>query len=173
MIKLKFFLDKDEEVKWLNDQSRKGLALKKYILGFYIFDKCEEDEYVYEIDFLNSVSEYASFKEFMNENNIDVVSRWYRWVYLRKVNDYKGFELYSDLDSKIEHYQKIKTMFKIAFIIELACLFIEIIVPLITSQMRLINFIFISIIVFFSIVIFGAYSKIDEKINNYIIQKEA
>lgn len=172
MVKFKLYLDKDEEVKWLNNEARKGNALKKFFLGFYFFDKCEEDEYLYDIDFLNSFNDYENFKNFMNESNVEVVSRWYRWVYVRKVNDYKGFELYTDLDSKIEHYTKIKKMFKIAFIIELICLFVEVIVPVIVSEMRFINFIYIALIAFFAIAIFGGYSKMDEKVKNFISQKE-
>lgn len=172
MVKFKLFIDKDEEVKFLNEQAAKGNAFRKFFLGFYFFDKSEENKYVYDIDLLSKFTEYNSYKNFMKEANVEVVSRWYRWVYVKSLNRDKGFELYSDVNSKIEHYNKIKKMFIAAFIIELICLFVEIIVPLITSQMMTINAIFIALIVFFAIVIFGGYSQAKEKVNFYLREKD-
>jgi len=171
MIKFKLFLDKDEEVKFLNDQAAKGNAFRKFFLGFYFFDKSEENKYVYDIDLLSKFSEYESYKAFMKEANVEVVSRWYRWVYVKSLNSEKGFDLYSDIDSKIEHYNKIKKMFIAAFIIELICLFVEIIVPLITSRMMTINAIFIASIAFFAIAIYGGYSQAKEKVKFYLLEK--
>ena len=42
----------------------------------------------------------------------------------KKVSEGK-FELYTDVASSIDHYKKIRKMFKIAAIIEITCLFIE------------------------------------------------
>lgn len=103
----------------------------------------------------------------MKESNIEVLQRWYRWVYVRKINDYKGFELYSDTESKIEHYQRILNLFKVAFIVELVCFIFEITIPLITREMNAFNFFAISIIVFFAICIFAAYSKTAQKLEFY------
>ncbi len=171
MIRFKLFIDKDKEVAWLNKEASQGNSFIKFFLGFYFFEKTEEDKYQYDIDLLTTYNDFDNFKSFMKESDIEVLSRWYKWVYVRKLNDNKLFELYSDLDSKIEHYQRIMKMFKVAFIIELICLFIEILVPLIENQMKLINFIFISLIVFFAIVLFGAYSKLSEKIEFYRLEK--
>ncbi|MGD1823673.1 MAG: DUF2812 domain-containing protein [Pleomorphochaeta sp.] len=167
MIKFRLLFDKDVEVAWLNEMSNNGWAFTKFILGFYKFEKCEESEYVYDIDLLSYYYDYDNFKTFMKESDIEVVQRWYRWVYVRKINDYKGFELYSDTESKIEHYQRILSLFKVAFIIELVCFLFEIGIPLITREMTAFNFIAISLIVLFAICVFGAYSKTQEKLKYY------
>lgn len=172
MVKFRLLFDKDKEVKWLNEMTSNGWGFKKFIMGVYIFEKCEECEYVYDIDLLSSYNDYNNFKEFMIESNIEVMQRWYRWVYVRKINDYKGFELYSDTESKIEHYKRILGLFKIAFIIELICLFVEIGIPLIIKEMRTFNFFAISLIVFFALCIYGAYSKTEQKVEFYKIELE-
>ena len=171
MVKFKLFLDKDEEVKFLNEEAQKGNAFKKFFLGFYFFDKTEENKYVYDIDLLSKVNEYNSYKAFMKEMNVEVIMRWFLWVYVKSKNTTKGFELYSDLDSKIEHYKKIKKFFFLAFIIELVCLCFEIIVPLISKRMLTINAIFISTIAIFAIVVFGGYIQAKEKVKFYISKK--
>jgi len=172
MVKFKLTFDKDEEVNWLNEMSNNGYSFKRFCLGFYTFEKCERGKYLYEVDMLNSFNEYSKFKEFMSEHDIEVMQRWYRWVYVRKLNDDTGFQLYSDTESKIAHYKRILGLFRVAFIIELVCLFVEIGIPLITKEMKMLNFVAISLIVFFAICIFGAYSKTKERIRNYEISLE-
>jgi len=134
MVKFKLIFDKDEEVLWLNKEANKDNAFRKFFLGFYFFEKGEEGKYIYDIDFLSSCKDFANFRKFMNDSNVEVLSRWYRWVYVRKLNDSKGFELYSDVESKIEHYHKIMKLFKAAFIFELVCLFVAIFIPLINKE---------------------------------------
>lgn len=167
MVKFKLLLDKDDEVKWLNEMANNGYAFKKFRLGFYFFEECEPSQYIYDIDLLSKVSQFGEFKTFMNEADVEVLSRWYKWVYVRKVNDSKGFELYSDVESKIEHYSRILKLFRFAFILELICLFVEIYIPYIERDMRFINLVFIAIILFCAICIFGGYSKTVEKIKFY------
>lgn len=172
MHKFRLLFDKDEEVRWLNEMSNRGYAFKSFCLGVYSFEECEEGKYLYEIDLLNSFHEYNNFKEFMNEHDIDVMQRWYRWVYVRKINDDKGFQLYSDTESKIAHYKRILGLFKFAFILELCCLVLEIAIPLITGEMKMLNVFAISLIIFFTICIFGAYSKTKERVSNYELTLE-
>jgi hypothetical protein len=172
MVKFKLMYDKDEEVLSLNEEANKGNAFRKFFLGFYFFEKSEEGKYIYDIDLLSSCKDFANFRKFMNDSNVEVLNRWYRWVYVRKVNDSKGFELYSDVDSKIEHYHKIMKLFKAAFIIEVVCLFVEIFIPLINKRMEIMNFIFISIIAFFAICLYGAYTKMSAKAGFYKQQKD-
>ena len=128
MTKFRLYLDKDKETTWINEMAAKGYALKSFFAGFYSFEKCEPGEYVYQIDFgskMYSVSD--DYREFMAENNIEIVCLWGYWIILRKRADEGEFVLYTDVDSSIAHYTKILKMFKIVTIIELFCFFVEVI----------------------------------------------
>ena len=127
MTKFRLYLDKDKETKWINEMAANGYALKKFFAGFYRFEKCEPGEYVYQIDFgskMYSVSD--DYREFMAENNIEIVCLWGYWIILRKRANEGEFVLYTDVDSSIEHYTKILKMFKVVTILELICFLVEV-----------------------------------------------
>lgn len=127
MIKFKIYFDKDAETKWLNEMCEQGWAMQSFFAGFYTFDKCEPGKYIYQVDFgekfFGTTDEY---RELMKDMNITIIQNWGYWLILRKEASEGAFELYTDVESKIEHYTKIRNMFKIVTIIELICLFMEI-----------------------------------------------
>ncbi len=128
MTKFRLYLDKDKETTWINEMAAKGYALKGFFAGFYSFEKCEPGEYVYQIDFGSKMfSVTDDYREFMAENNIEIVCLWGYWIILRKRADEGEFVLYTDVDSSIAHYTKILKMFKVVTIIELICFFVEVI----------------------------------------------
>ena len=127
MIKFKLYLDKDAETNWLNEMSEKGWALKSFFAGFYTFEECEAGKYTYQIDFGEKFFKVRDeYREFMKEAGIEIVQTWGWWVILRKPASEGEFELYTDVESSIEHYSKIRRMFKIATVIEIICLWMEI-----------------------------------------------
>lgn len=123
MIRFKLYYDKDKETVWLTMVASEGWALKSFFAGFYKFEPCEKGEYIYQIDF-GAVSE--EYRELMRELDVEIVVLWGYWIILRKRAADGPFELYTDVDSEIEHYRKIRRMFKVATIIELLVLFMEI-----------------------------------------------
>lgn len=123
MIRFKLYYDKDKETVWLTKVASEGWALKSFFAGFYKFEPCEKGEYIYQIDF-GAVSE--EYRELMQELDVEIVVLWGYWIILRKRAADGPFELYTDVDSEIEHYRKIRRMFKVATIIELLVLFMEI-----------------------------------------------
>lgn len=123
MIRFRLYYDKDKETVWLNKMASEGWALKSFFAGFYKFEPCEKGEYIYQIDFGTAGKEY---RDFMQELGVEIVVRWGYWIILRKGAADGPFELYTDVDSQIEHYRKIRRMFKAATIIELVVLFTEI-----------------------------------------------
>ena len=87
--------------------------MKRFFAGFYSFEKCEPRQYVYQVDFGNrffSVNE--EYRDFMQDTGVDIVQTWGFWIILRKQAGEGTFELYTDVDSTIEHYTKIRRMFK-------------------------------------------------------------
>lgn len=127
MVKFRLYLDKDKETIWLNKMADQGYALKSFFAGVYVFEPCEKGEYSYQIDFGNQFGGVSDdYKAFMEESDIEIVACWGYWVFLRKKRNQGEFELYSDVDSTIEHYKKILIMFKVVTVLELICLMIEI-----------------------------------------------
>lgn len=126
MMKFRFFYDKDAETEWLNQMAADGYAMTVFFAGFYKFETCRPGEYVYQIDFGNSFFKInKDYREFMQDTGVEVLQAWGPWVFLRKPASEGRFELYTDVDSGIEHYSKIRKMFKILTIIELICFFME------------------------------------------------
>lgn len=126
MTKFKLYYDKDAETAWLNEMAQKGFALKSFFLGFYRFEACEPGEYIYQIDFTKGLySVEASYQEFMEEMGAEIISCWGPWVFLRKKASEGAFDLYTDTESLITHYTKIRNMFKFVTILELLCFFLE------------------------------------------------
>ena len=113
MIRFKLYYDKDKETVWLNQMASEGWALKSFFAGFYKFEPCRKGEYIYQIDLgdtLYSVSD--EYRELMGELGVEIVVLWGYWIILRKRAADGPFELYTDVESKIEHYRKIRRMFK-------------------------------------------------------------
>lgn len=126
MIKLRFYLDKDKETVWLNDMAQDGWSLTGFFAGFYHFEPCEKGIYQYQVDFTDQFFSISNnYREFMQEMGIQIVANWGFWTFLRKPASEGEFQLYTDVSSTIEHYKKIRRMFKIATILELIFLFIE------------------------------------------------
>ena len=126
MIRFRLYFDKDAETKWLNEMSEQGWAMKSFFAGFYSFERCEPGQYMYQVDFGNrffSVSE--EYREFMQETVVEIVQSWGFWIILRKKAGEGAFELYTDVDSTIEHYTKIRRMFKAVAVVQILCLFLE------------------------------------------------
>lgn len=137
MLKFKLFYDKDAEEDWLRTMSLKGWAFKKFFLGFYTFEPCKPGEYNYQIDLLDNWSgNRADYTPFMEDLGVEVIGQWWRWVYLRKKAIDGPFEMYTDSQSKIELYAKIKNFFMIALAIEIVCLFIELAGTISTGEFK-------------------------------------
>ena len=127
MIKFRFYLDKDAETEWLNGMADQGYAMTGFCAGFYRFDSCEPGEYRYQVDFGDrffGVTE--DYREFMQDTGAEIVQTWGYWVILRRLAEKGEFVLYTDVDSSIEHYTKIRKMFKVVTVFELICFFIEV-----------------------------------------------
>ena len=127
MIKFSLRFDADEEAKWLNEMADQGYAMTGFFAGFYKFEKCEPGEYSYQIDFVDQFGNLsADYKAFMEDTGAEIVQNWGLWVYLRKKRSEGDFQLYTDVESMIEHYTKIRTVFKIVTVVELFGLVMEV-----------------------------------------------
>lgn len=128
MIKFRPYFDKDEGTRWINKMADEGYAVTGFFAGFFNLEPCEPEKYTYQVDFSEKFFSVSNnYREFMQEAGVEIVQIWGPWVYLRKLKAEGPFELYTDVDSSIEHYQKIRKMFKMVSAIEIACLFLVLI----------------------------------------------
>lgn len=126
MIKFRLSYHKDDDIAWLNQLSKEGFAMTGFFAGFWHFDTCSPGEYEYQIDlsdrFFGVRSDYL---ELMQEMGIEYLGKFGFWIFLRRKQSDEPFMLYSDVESRLAHYQKIRRLFKVAVIIELLCFFLE------------------------------------------------
>ncbi|MCL2137225.1 MAG: DUF2812 domain-containing protein [Coriobacteriia bacterium] len=110
----KLFLDFEKEEDWLNNQAARGLAMKHYTFRRYTFEECEPGEYIYRIELLKdsvTSSDNAKYLQFVEESGVEHVDSYLNWAYFRKAAAEGPFDLYTDLESRIAHYQRIIRLF--------------------------------------------------------------
>lgn len=130
----KAFWDYEKEEKWLNEMSAKGMALTDYSWCRYVFEETAPSQYTYRIDLLQNEPthpEGVAYIRFLEESGIECVSTYRLWIYLRKNTSEGPFELYTDIDSKINHYKRIYAWWQTLMLIEFMAGFLNVIIGLI------------------------------------------
>jgi Protein of unknown function (DUF2812). len=107
----KRYWDYEKEENWINEMASKGYNFLSFSLpGKYVFEEGEPGEYIYRIELLKSTPKSEESKDyirFMEENGIECVNTYYRWAYFRSKNKEQLVNLYSDWESKAQHYSKV------------------------------------------------------------------
>ncbi len=164
MIKFRMYFDKDAETKWLNELCAQGYAMTHFFAGFYFFEQCEPGEYIYQVDLREKFGRVTNdYRELMTDAGIEIIQNWGYWVILRKKACEGDFELYTDTESKIEHYIKIRNMFKAVTILELVVYIIELLAA-IWGGAKL-GYLFAGIILILIVVLLRAVLKTNEVIH--------
>ncbi len=124
MFKIRFYYDKDHEEKFLNEMSNRGYAMDKFFMGFYSFVPCNPGEYTYRVDLIagKGIKETNSFYDLVRDSGGELVQTWGFWAFYRK----KGsFDLYTDRESQISQYEKIRKLFLAVGFLELMVMFMQ------------------------------------------------
>jgi hypothetical protein len=104
------FFNFEKEETWLNDMAAKGLYFIDYNFFRYLFEEGTPGEYIYRIELLEHLPnhpESQAYIKFMEEAGVEYVGSYLRWIYFRKKKTDGPFDLYSDYDSKINHYKRV------------------------------------------------------------------
>lgn len=102
--KLFWVWDFEKEEKWLNEMAMQGWALTAVCLCRYTFERCEPEEYTIRLEMHDYDTDYISF---MEEIGAEYVGSLMKWKYFRRRSEYGTFDLFSDIDSRIEHLSRI------------------------------------------------------------------
>ncbi len=124
MKKFRLYFDKDKEEAWLNEMCREGWAMVDFFAGLYVFVPCEPGEYTYRVDMPEDVRSTPIWKknrEYINlveETGAEYVCKWGWWLIFRKETAKGEFELYTDIESQVALYRRIRRMFLIVGLLE-------------------------------------------------------
>lgn len=99
--------DFEKEEEWLNEMAMSGWVLEGVDWCTYHFVRCEPGEYSVRLEMHPYDEAYLSF---MKETGAEYVGRMMMWIYFRKKTADGPFDLFSDIDSRISHLDKIGKM---------------------------------------------------------------
>ncbi len=117
MKKFRFYYDKDKDEAFLNDMSAKGYAMKRFFLGVYTFEKCQPGEYTYRVDLISdkTTEQRNELYDLIRDSGGELVQTWGIWAIFRKKGN---FELYTDPESQIKQFERIRKIFVRVAIVE-------------------------------------------------------
>lgn len=104
----------DKEEKWLNECSAKGLHLSDVGFLRYTFEVGNPGAYSHKLELLENWPthpESVAYIQFLEDTGVEMVGSIFRWVYFRKKTEDGPFDLFSDLDSRIKHLNRIIFLF--------------------------------------------------------------
>ena len=96
--------DFEKEEDWLNEMAMNGWVLDGVGWCTYHFVRCEPGGYSVRLE-MHPYDE--SYLAFMEETGAEYVGRVMMWIYFRKKTAEGPFNLFSDIDSRIGHLNKI------------------------------------------------------------------
>ena len=99
----------EEEERWLNTMALEGWVLDRVGLFGYEFLRCEPGEYTVRLEMHDHDEAYLNF---MAETGAEYVGRIVKWLYFRKKTELGAFDIFSDLDSRLNHLKRIGTMLR-------------------------------------------------------------
>ena len=99
--------DFEKEERWLNEMAMDGWALCEVGFCKYVFERTQPGEYIIRLELHQHDERYI---DFMHDTGAEVAGRLFAWVYFRRKSELGPFDIFSDIDSKITHLNKISRM---------------------------------------------------------------
>ena len=96
--------DFEKEEQWLNTMAQEGWLLDGVGFCTYHFIPCTPGEYTVRLE-VHSLDD--AYIRFMEETGAEYVGRMVQWVFFRKKAQYGEFDIFSDLDSRITHLDRL------------------------------------------------------------------
>lgn len=102
--KLFWIWEFEKEERWLNEMAQEGWALKQAGFCTYTFEPCEPGEYIIRLEMIDNS---PAFQSFMEELDAEAVGKCVNWAYFRRKAELGEFNMFSDIDSRVGHLNKI------------------------------------------------------------------
>ena len=102
--------DFEKEEAWLNEMAQSGWVLSGVSWCTYTFESCEPGDWFVRLEMRPGDTDYHSFLE---EIGAEYIGRVMAWMYYRRKADMGQFDLFSDIDSRIAHLDRIGRMLSI------------------------------------------------------------
>jgi len=100
----------DKEEMWLNKMANQGWVLDGVGFCRYKFIQSDSEEYTVRLEMHSFDDNYI---DFMRETGAEYVGRMVQWIYFRKKVSDGEFNIFSDIDSKISHLNRIGKMLSV------------------------------------------------------------
>ena len=120
----------EREERWLNDMAALGWNLVDTTGVRYVFEQGAPGEYCHKLELLEnlpSAAESERYLRFMEDAGIEHVAACGRWVYFRRRSVDGPFDLFSDLDSRIAHLRRIRTLLLVVLGVELLAVVLQLV----------------------------------------------
>ncbi len=108
--KLFWVWDFEQEEAWYNEMADKGLNLIRIRPLRYAFEEGTPGEYQYRQEYLSDSPTSEKGREyirFIEDTGAELVCTYWQWAVFRRKKGEGAFNLFSDLDSRIAHLEKI------------------------------------------------------------------
>jgi len=102
--------DFEKEERWLNEMAMNGWRLASVGWCTYTFVPCEPGEYIVRLEMRPPDDGYISF---MEETGAIYIGRVIQWIFFCKKAEDGPFDIFSDLDSRVAHLERIGRMLAI------------------------------------------------------------
>ena len=104
-------------------------------MGYIPFVPCEKGKYTYWLELRHKDAQaQADYEALLQESGMEVLERWFYWIYLRRETAKGPFTLYSDPASKAGQYRRIRGLFLAGLLLELLCFGMEVASALETGE---------------------------------------
>ncbi|MBQ7956088.1 MAG: DUF2812 domain-containing protein [Lachnospiraceae bacterium] len=108
--------DFEKEEAWLNVMAASGWVLDRVGFCKYTFVKSEPEEYTVRLEMRNHDRDYL---DFMEEIGAEYIGRMAKWIYFRKKAADGRFDIFSDIDSRIQHLDRIGKLLTVVGVLNL------------------------------------------------------
>lgn len=118
----------EKEEKWINEMAAKGLNLVDTTGIVYTFQDGNPGEYIYRLQMLDKHAhhiESIKYIQFLEDTGAECIATYMKWIYLRKKKADGEFEIYSDSNSKLNHYKRIMLHLWLVSIVPLSQIFLN------------------------------------------------
>lgn len=99
----------EEEEKWLATMHSQGWRLTDISGNHYKFEKCQPEDWIYQLDFQNKKVEESNYLKLFGDYGWNFILRYSHWFYFRRKKESPDMDLsiFSDKDSKIAMCEKL------------------------------------------------------------------